>query len=39
LMDAGHGYDDKAYNQTGIAVLVGTVVLTLMIWVVGLMNW
>jgi succinate dehydrogenase / fumarate reductase cytochrome b subunit len=39
LMDTGHGYDDKAYNQTGIAVLVGTVVLTLVIWVVGLMNW
>jgi succinate dehydrogenase / fumarate reductase, cytochrome b subunit len=39
LMDTGHGYDGKAYNQTGIAVLVGTVVLTLVIWVVGLMNW
>jgi succinate dehydrogenase / fumarate reductase cytochrome b subunit len=39
LMDTGHGYDDKAYNQTGIAVLVGTVVLTLVIWVVGLMSW
>ena len=38
-MDTVHGYDDKAYQASAIAVLVGTVVLTLLIWVVGLMVW
>ncbi len=40
-MDTVHGYDDKAYDAqaSAIAVLVGTVVLTLLIWVVGLMVW
>src|SRR5258707_1270440 len=37
-MDTGRGYDEKTYHQTGIAVLVGTVVLTALIWVVGLLD-
>jgi succinate dehydrogenase / fumarate reductase, cytochrome b subunit len=38
-MDTVHGYDEKAYHNSGVAVLVGTGVLTLLIWVVGLINW
>jgi succinate dehydrogenase / fumarate reductase cytochrome b subunit len=38
-MDTGHGYDEKAYHDSGIAVLAGTAVLTILIWVVGLINW
>jgi succinate dehydrogenase / fumarate reductase cytochrome b subunit len=38
-MDTGHGYDEKSYHASGIAVLVATGVLTLLIWVVGLLNW
>lgn len=38
-MNTGRGYDEKSYHQSGIAVLAGTVVLTLLIWVAGLINW
>ena len=38
-MDTGRGYDDKAYQNSGIAVLAGTVVLTLLIWVAGVVIW
>src|SRR5271165_3833102 len=38
-MDTGHGYDGKAYRNSGIAVLAGTAGLTLLIWAVGLINW
>ena len=33
-MDTAHGYDEKTYHNSGIAVLAGTVVLTLLIWAV-----
>ena len=35
-MDTGNGYDETAYRNTGIAVLAGTGVLTVLIWVFGL---
>lgn len=38
-MDTGRGYDEKAYRDSGIAVLAGTAGLTVLIWVVGLINW
>ena len=38
-MDTGRGYDEKSYRDSGIAVLAGTAGLTLLIWVVGLINW
>jgi succinate dehydrogenase / fumarate reductase cytochrome b subunit len=38
-MNTGRGFDEKSYHQSGIAVLAGTVVLTLLIWVAGLINW
>ena len=38
-MDTGNGYDEKAYHNSGIAVLGGTGVLTVLIWVVGLIAW
>ena len=38
-MDTGRGYDEKAYRDSGIAVLAGTAGLTVLIWVVGLVNW
>jgi len=38
-MDTGHGYDEKQYHNSGIAVLAGTAALTVLIWVAGLMIW
>jgi succinate dehydrogenase / fumarate reductase cytochrome b subunit len=38
-MDTVHGFDEKAYHNSGIAVLAGTGVLTALIWIVGLINW
>jgi succinate dehydrogenase / fumarate reductase cytochrome b subunit len=38
-MDTGHGFGEKRYESTGVAVLAGTVGLTGAIWVVGLILW
>jgi succinate dehydrogenase / fumarate reductase cytochrome b subunit len=38
-MDTGHGFDEKRYEATGIAVLAGTVVLTVLICGFGVMIW
>ncbi len=38
-MDTGHGFDEKDFRSSALAVLIGTGVLTLLIWVVGLANW
>ena len=38
-MDTGRGYDEKAYEHSGMAVLVATGALTVMIWLVGLIVW
>jgi succinate dehydrogenase / fumarate reductase, cytochrome b subunit len=38
-MDTGHGFDEKEYRNSGVAVLVATGVLTVLIWLVGLANW
>jgi succinate dehydrogenase / fumarate reductase cytochrome b subunit len=38
-MDTGHGYDEKAYHASGIAVLAATGGLTVLIWIAGLINW
>jgi succinate dehydrogenase / fumarate reductase, cytochrome b subunit len=38
-MDTGHGFEEKEYEKSGLAVLIGTGVLTVLIWIVGLVNW
>jgi succinate dehydrogenase / fumarate reductase, cytochrome b subunit len=38
-MDTAHGYDEKTYHNSGIAVLAGTAVLTVLIWVAGAIYW
>jgi succinate dehydrogenase / fumarate reductase cytochrome b subunit len=38
-MDTGHGFDQKEYHYSAIAVLIGTGVLTVLVWVVGLATW
>lgn len=38
-MDSVRGLDDNAYNNSGVAVLVATVALTVLIWAVGLLSW
>jgi succinate dehydrogenase / fumarate reductase, cytochrome b subunit len=37
--DAGYGYGIKEFHQTGMAVLIGTAVLTVLSWVIGLVIW
>ncbi|MFL5257118.1 MAG: succinate dehydrogenase, cytochrome b556 subunit [Rhodopila sp.] len=37
--DAGYGYDAPQYEQSGWAVVIATGVVTLLIWVVGLVIW
>jgi succinate dehydrogenase / fumarate reductase cytochrome b subunit len=37
--DAGYGFDGGEYNATGWAVVIGTVVATLLIWIIGLAVW
>jgi succinate dehydrogenase / fumarate reductase, cytochrome b subunit len=38
-MDTGHGFGEKEYEATGIAVLAATVALTVLICVVGVIVW
>ena len=38
-MDSGRGFEEKQYEHSGLAVLVGTGGLTAMIWLVGLIVW
>ena len=38
-MDLGHGFDEKDYENSGLAVLVTTGGLTVAIWLVGLIVW
>ena len=35
-MDTGRGFDAAEYNKTGWAVVIGTGVLTVVVWVIGL---
>lgn len=37
--DAGYGYDLTRVHQTGKAVVIGTAVLTVLTWVIGLIAW
>ncbi len=37
--DAGYGFAKDVFNRTGPIVIAASVVLTLLIWVVGLMLW
>ncbi len=39
VWDAGHGYDAPDYNTSGRAVVIATVVVTVAIWIAGLMAW
>jgi succinate dehydrogenase / fumarate reductase, cytochrome b subunit len=38
-MDTGHGLEENEYEKSGLAVLIATGVLTVLIWIVGLVNW
>jgi len=38
-MDTGQGYEESEYRVTGLAVLVGTAVLTVLIWIIGWLSW
>ena len=38
-MDTGHGFEAKDYEHSGLAVLVATGALTVVIWLVGLIVW
>ncbi len=38
-MDMGKGFDAKQYEHSGLAVLVGTGGLTVLVWLVGLIVW
>lgn len=38
-MDTGRGFDEKEYEHSGLAVLVATGGLTVLIWLVGLITW
>lgn len=38
-MDSGRGFGEKDYEHSGLAVLVGTGGLTVLIWLIGLMTW
>jgi succinate dehydrogenase / fumarate reductase, cytochrome b subunit len=38
-MDTGRGFDEKDYESSGLAVLVATGGLTVLIWLVGLITW
>jgi succinate dehydrogenase / fumarate reductase cytochrome b subunit len=38
-MDSGHGFEAKEYHISALAVLIGTGVLTVLIWIVGLISW
>lgn len=38
-MDMGRGLDEKEYEQTALAVLICTGVLTVLIWLAGLIVW
>ncbi len=39
VWDAGYGFDAPDYNTTGWAVVIATVVVTVLVWAVGLMVW
>ena len=37
--DAGYGFDKPTYDRTGWAVVIATVVATLLLWIVGFAVW
>ncbi len=39
VWDAGRGFDAPDYNTSGWAVVIATVVVTVVIWAAGLMAW
>jgi succinate dehydrogenase / fumarate reductase cytochrome b subunit len=39
VWDAGFGFDAPDYNTTGRAVVIATVVSTVLVWVIGLAVW
>jgi len=39
IWDTGHGLDKPARDQLAIANIVGSVALTILLWVIGLMVW
>jgi succinate dehydrogenase / fumarate reductase, cytochrome b subunit len=39
VWDAGYGFDSPDYNTSGWAVVIATVVVTVVVWAVGLMAW
>ena len=39
VWDAGYGFDKPWYERSGWAVLIATVVATVLLWIVGLAVW
>ena len=39
VWDAGYGFDQPWYNRSGWAVVIATIVATLLLWIVGLAVW
>jgi succinate dehydrogenase / fumarate reductase, cytochrome b subunit len=39
FMDLGNGFDEKHYEKTGMAVVISTGVVTIGLWVIGLIVW
>ena len=39
IWDAGYGFESHEYNRSAYAVLIATVVCTVLIWIVGLAVW
>lgn len=39
VWDAGHGFDQPWYNRSAWAVVIATIVATLLLWIVGLAVW
>ncbi len=37
--DAGYGFEAPLYRTTGLGVLIGSVAVTVLLWVVGLVIW
>lgn len=37
--DAGFGFDPPVYNTTGWAVIIATVICTVLVWIIGLAVW
>jgi succinate dehydrogenase / fumarate reductase cytochrome b subunit len=39
VWDAGYGYDQPWYDRSGWAVVIATLIATLLVWIIGLAVW